>query len=356
MNLLTIILVIAAILTLLSLLLLFLVIGLRIGTDRKLRREEEFRKRAIPVLRSYLIGEAPVEVAAAVLAKNPHQALRLIMEESDADPAIDHERMIPLLREFPFVSQELRALRSRAWERRLHAAEHLGYLCDDITIPSLMNALRDDVLGVRFAAARSLARLGCRDAVEPIVISLDVPGEVSQRRVAEVVASIGGDIGEPILKILGDPQRNESSLAIASRVAGILRIRACIPLMQRLLNHHATDVRINCVRSLASLGDSSSIPQIAGLSDDPSWEVRSAVMAALGRLHASEDIPLLLEGLSDQEWWVRNHAAESLLSLGDKGIFALRDAAENHADGYGRDMSRQILQQHGHLTAMESPL
>jgi HEAT repeat protein len=74
-------------------------------------------------------------------------------------------------------------------------------------------------------------------------------------------------------------------------------------------------------------------------------------MQALGRLGAADQINLLLQGLSDQEWWVRYNAAQALHAIGEQGITALREAVDHHVDSYGRDMSRQILQQHGILTS-----
>jgi HEAT repeat protein len=76
----------------------------------------------------------------------------------------------------------------------------------------------------------------------------------------------------------------------------------------------------------------------------------------LGRLDAREQIPLLLQALSDQEWWVRHNAGEALMALGDQGIKSLEEASEHHVDSYGRDMSRQILQQHGHLKSTQESL
>jgi HEAT repeat protein len=79
-------------------------------------------------------------------------------------------------------------------------------------------------------------------------------------------------------------------------------------------------------------------------------------MQALGRLSAREQIALLVQGLSDQEWWVRHNAGEALIALGDQGIKSLEEASEHHVDAYGRDMSRQILQQHGHLELTQEKL
>jgi HEAT repeat protein len=79
-------------------------------------------------------------------------------------------------------------------------------------------------------------------------------------------------------------------------------------------------------------------------------------MNALGRLGATREIPLLLQGLSDSQWWVRHNAAEALHEIGEPGIKALKDSMEGHVDGYGRDVSREVLQQHGILEShTESP-
>lgn len=74
-------------------------------------------------------------------------------------------------------------------------------------------------------------------------------------------------------------------------------------------------------------------------------------MQALGELQAQDQIDLLLQGISDQEWWVRNNAGVALFALGDPGIRVLQNGVEHHVDGFGRDMCRQILQQHGLLEA-----
>lgn len=346
MNLLTIVLCAAGVLTFLSILLLAITIVIRILTDRRLLREADFRRRAKPLLLSFLAGKVTAEVTRAVFEKNPHAATQVLLEEADTLGETGRSRLLTLLAGLPVGQGMIDRLKGRSWEKRLRAAEYLGYLGDDSSLPPLMNALRDDVLAVRFAVATSLARLGCRDAVEPILQALDAPGEVSQRHVAEVIQILGAAASDPLIAILERPTANENSLGIAARVAGGLRLHRSVAPLRHLLGHATANVRLNAVRSLASIGEHSVSAEIAGLAEDPSWEVRSSVMQALGRLQARDRIPLLLHGLSDQEWWVRFNAAEALRSLGEPGISALRDASEHHADTYGRDMSRQILQQH----------
>ena len=359
MNIITIALWIAGSLTLMSLVLLITTILLRILTDRRIARDAEFHRLAKPVIRSFLAEETSPETAAAILRKDPRGGMLLLMEESRSLGEGGRERLLPLLALLSYGKVEATHLRSRNWEKRLRAVEALGYLGDDDSLPDLMNALGDNLLLVRFAAAESLCRLGCQNAVEPILRSLDVAGDVSQRRVAEIITTLGAHAAEPILSILQNPSSTENALGIAARVSGMLRIHRASEPLKRLLHHHSQNVRLNTVRSLASIlgsGDHEVITMISSLGEDSSWEVRCSVMNALGRLGATREIPLLLNGLSDPQWWVRHNAAEALYEIGEPGIKALKDAVEGHVDGYGRDVSREVLQQHGILESQtETP-
>jgi len=350
MNLLTIVTLTAEILTILSIVLLAVIIILRLLTEDRLRHEADFRRSTENLLLAFLAGEATEQATLSILQKDPSCALTILMERSDALPPGERSKLIPIFRELHYSHGELAALKGHRWESRLRAAERLGYLGDDTAIPPLMNALRDDAIAVRFAAAGSLARLGCHDAVEPILHALDLPGEVSQRRVTEVIAGMAqGAIG-PLVTVLESSSGTAGTLSIACRAAGILKERKALPPLLLLLHHENAEVRLNAVRALSSIGDPSVIKALTALAEDSSWEVRSMVIRALGRLRATEETPLLLEALSDPEWWVRQNAAQSLLELGDRGVGELRHAAEHHVDAYGRDISRQILQQHGLLT------
>jgi HEAT repeat protein len=346
MNLFTIVRYAAAILTFLSAALLILIIGVKLLTSNRLRKNSAFRARAQGVLKQFLSSEVSLERASDILSKNPKEALLLLMETCNSVAQEDRKKLLPLLTLLPFRKQQLSAINSRSCETRLHAAEALGYIGDDSVVPSLMIALRDEILAVRLAAATSLVRLDC-DVAMPILESLNIPGTLSQGRIAEVIASIGDRAVNPIIKILDHPSGNTTAICIATRASGILKAGPSLPFLANLLTHENREVRINCVRALASIGNHASAEPLAKITEDPSWEVRSAVMHAFGKLGADNHIPELLEGLSDPEWWVRYNSAKSLYQLGSNGIKALQNAAINHVDAYARDMSRQILQQHG---------
>jgi HEAT repeat protein len=76
-------------------------------------------------------------------------------------------------------------------------------------------------------------------------------------------------------------------------------------------------------------------------------------MQALGRLHSDRHLDLLVRALHDSSWWVRFSAAQALWQLGDVGRAALTSAMTGDTDRYARDMSRQILEEHGAITARE---
>jgi HEAT repeat protein len=354
MNLLDTVISISVVLTILSLLLLLIIVGVHLFADRHARREADFRKTAEPAVESYFADPARLEAAVAELKKDPKNALKLLVERSEALGPEERERLHPLFAAFPFVQQELAGLKSRRWDARLRSAEFLGYQGDKCAIPGLLEALKDETLAVRLAAAESLASLGGSDTVKPILIALDAPGEMPQRQVAEVLFEFGPRAAAPILTILNDPETTDSQLIIAVRVSGMLHEVRAVPRLVELLKHQVMEVRLNSVRALASIGDRSAILPIARLGEDPAWEVRNSVMHALGHMRAVDHVPLLVQGLADIAWWVRYSAAEALYQLGDDGMKALKNAAELHVDRYARDISRQILQEHGiHHTAGE---
>lgn len=343
-------------LTAASILLFSVIVFLRFRTDRSERSQREFEKTADALLVSYLAGETPLEAVLAPLRKNPRAAARLLARHWTELGPEGRSRLHPVYAAFPFLREELSSIVSHDWVTRLRATERLACLGDPGAVPALTKALGDEVLAVRFAAARSLCILGRSETVGQILSSLDLPGEMSRRRVAEVLSELGPLAEEPVLAILETPGLSETQLTVAVRTAGMLRSPRAISGLLALLGNESPEVRLNAVRALASIGDTSAVAPVSKLSEDSSWEVRNAVMQALGRLGALDWSHLLLKGLSDSSWWVRFSSAQGLYALGPQGVELLRDAATVHSDVFARDISRQVLQQHGILPISQEPL
>jgi HEAT repeat protein len=77
--------------------------------------------------------------------------------------------------------------------------------------------------------------------------------------------------------------------------------------------------------------------------------VRNTAVQAIGKLHGTAEIDRLSAALADSAWWVRFSAAQALFSLGEPGITILKTSARDAADRYAREMSTQVLAEHGAL-------
>jgi len=353
MHLLELVQISAATFTVLSLLLFTGIVIVRADYSRRISEQKEFSKSAMPHLCAYLEGKEGSEAVLGILGKKRGSALDLLMEQTERMDPDDRKKLGAFFAGLSYLPGFLRDLESRHWPIRLRAAERIGYLGEESSIPPLMSALDDDIIDVRLAAALSLARLGCGGAVIPIIRSLELNGEISQRRIAEILAVLGNEAADPLLGILQDRSLGRASLCIAIRTSTLLNLRKASPIIETLLDHTDEEVRINAVRALGSLGESSCFEKVSALGEDSSWQVRNAVMVALGRLNVTTAIPLLTNSLADPEWWVRYQAGIALLRFGTPGVDALIKASSDHVDAFARDMSRQILQQNGKLNITE---
>lgn len=338
--------------TVFSLALLAVIVAIRWKAERRARHAADFRHRLEPWLDRFVTGHEGEGELVPALQQDPDEALTLLMETSGRLEAPDRPKLQPLFAALPQRGDLRAQLQSRHWEKRLPAAERLGYLGDHGTVDALIAALKDEVLVVRFAAARSLVTLHSADAVEPILRAFDVPGEMNERRTAEILRAMGDDAVAPLLAVLQAPpgQYSDSVLNVATRVLGTLRAPQAVAPLTALLDHPEFRVRLNAVRSLGTIGDPTALPAVARLSTDPAWEVRNVAMQSIGKLHGTGEIDRLTPALGDQVWWVRFSAAQALFALGEPGIAGLKKAAHEATDRYARDMSVQVLGEHGLLT------
>jgi protein-S-isoprenylcysteine O-methyltransferase Ste14 len=153
----------------------------------------------------------------------------------------------------PAVDYFISMLENEQAEVRILAAEYLGKIPTERSVPALLTALDDPVAEVRVRALDALAACGSRDATEPM------------------------------LRLLDDPD---------------------------------VWVRITAVRTLAQLGAEEIIERAEGGLSDPDGRVRHATVESLGILGSEKALPLLTERLNDESLWVRRAAVVALLMIG----------------------------------------
>jgi HEAT repeat protein len=349
---------VALVLTAVSALVLAVIVGVRLAAQAKANRAAAFRRETEPLVTAYLAGREKADRVVFALQRDPVHGLATLMEISDRLEPHERAPLGALFASLPLRAKEAAALQHRNWQRRLQAAERLGYLGDGVSVPALLDALQDPVLAVRFAAARSLASHGESRAIPQIVLTFDLPGEMNQRRVADTLHDFGPSAVQPLLQVLANAHGtySDNAIDVAARVLGMLRAPEAVEPLTELLDRSDFRVRLHAVRALGQIGDHGTGDTIARLAKDPAWEVRNVVMQSLGKLHAARHIALLTSGLRDTSWWVRFSAARALWELGDPGRQALTAAMTGDADRFARDTCRQILEEHGAIAAREAKI
>lgn len=318
------------------------------------RREDAIRRRRERARATLLDclgrgGDAAQHAAAELHAEDPGLVEGVLLPMIDEADAGTRTALQAVCRALGLVDRELAALRDRAWGPRLQAATRLGFMGATEAVEPLTAALQDEMLDVRLGAAQALARLRAAEAVDPIVRYLSLPAHWPLQRVAEIVGSMGDAAIPPLEALLGETDLPVAARAAAVRALGLLRAHGAASLIMEQLGHANAEVRIQSAKALGDLGARDAIAPLRLAMDDAVWEVRAAAAASLGRLQDEAAVPRLAEGLGDVAWWVRFNAAQGLWRLGAAGREALR-AALGAEDDFAREISRQVLEEHGLLS------
>ena len=243
------------------------------------------------------------------------------------------------------ADNELTHILSKNWHERQRAATYLPYVArSDLITQPLTRALEDEMLDVRLAAARSLAKLRITAAIVPILEHLAMPASWPVQRIIEIIDEMGSAASAPLLRYLSQPDALDAAKIAAISVLGMQRSSEATPQLLQLLVDADKDIRVQSAKALGTIGEREALEPLLRLMHDRDWEVRAASALALGLLKERAALPFLCEGLCDREWWVRYNSAVSLAGLGSEGIAALKNTLI-HKDKFARDVSRLILQE-----------
>jgi HEAT repeat protein len=333
----------------------FVVLG-RLALDWRSARRRQLRSRMSAALAAWLGADLDPERALAALSADRAVALEALARTANALRPDERARLTPLFRHFGFVAQETAALRHRNWSRRLTAAGHLGVMGDPGVVPALVHALGDEMLDVRVAAARALAQLPAPQTVALILQSLALPGELPLKLTADVLAEFGDSAVEPLLTFLRGQHAAADwpALAVVITVLGLSRATVAVPLLIATLGHAEPELRVNAARALGLIASPQALAALGERMLDPVWQVRGAAAQALGLIGDDRAVASLTVALTDSAWWVRFNAAEALFRLGDPGRERLLETLTAHEDRFARDISRQVLEEHGALAQPEA--
>jgi MFS family permease len=194
----------------------------------------------------------------------------------------------------------LRAFESMIRYHRAHderaavfMTERLGQAQSHLPVDELLDALRDPRFNVRYEAIISIARM-----------------RPDPRLTDELIATMQGK--SPALSV------------IAAWALGRMADARALPPLRDGLNSTYRSIQSHCARSLATLGDRESIPELlTRVQDEPDYGLRIAYASALGKLKAAEATPSLLPLLqeADDESIRMELALAVARTVGDEHVF-----------------------------------
>ncbi|WP_054955547.1 HEAT repeat domain-containing protein [Paenibacillus dakarensis] len=243
------------------------------------------------------------------------------------------KKLIELCKEAGFVEDEIRALSSMRYGRRIEAAYRLGGMRAEEAVPALETLLDRTKYGPQtIIIARAISKSAARpDQIRAMLSKLLSYKKPIHHMAANILLETRLDSASLVRKLLDDPNPDLVKVALVAMWGQA--VPAVVPALDRLVGSEEKDVRAEAVKLYLSSNPVLKDETIKQLMNDAEWEVRAAAAKALGQLHAAGSIPLLEAALQDENWHVRNISAESLSLLGEQGFEVLCQAALNGTGG-----------------------
>ena len=249
-----------------------------------------------------------------------------LLRQSEQLKGIDKDHMTDVFQRLGLVDQEIDALASNKWWRRLEAAVNLGNMRSQEAVRPLTAAVQDSNEDVRLAAVRSLGQLGTAQGLRVLLDALEDESQWTPAKILEILVSIGPEVAPEIVPRLADG-RNPTSRKLYVELCGHLRLLDGVTPLQALADDPDPEVRAAVARALGMIGHDSATETLKGLLTDQEDLVRAEAARALGGLGSVETAEHLQRALDDPDWQVRRNAAVSLCRLGPAGRELLHAAS-----------------------------
>ncbi|HET9315367.1 MAG TPA: HEAT repeat domain-containing protein, partial [Vicinamibacteria bacterium] len=190
------------------------------------------------------------------------------------------EKSLALLKAPPGPRETATMLGDKSPRVRADAAQKLGDARDPEVTSKLIGTLQDDENEVRQAAIRSLSRHRDPRSVRRIVAALESSSFQTRQGAAAALGLMGdASVAPAVLKRLKDP----SGAVRAEAVRALGRLgKADDPEVIETTQDRDPTVRLALVETLTPLKSAAAVEALRKLSRDPTPEVRSAAILALG--------------------------------------------------------------------------
>lgn len=189
---------------------------------------------------------------------------------------------------------------------RVRVAQALGSIGDPSVVDHLINILKDPEWWVRVRTVEALEYLGDK-AVPALLIALEDDDPEVQRRSAMALERIG--YIDKVLEEYGKEKFRPDLRKILFRAAKA----GIIESIRNKMSSADLPLKKNIVRILgeAEVKESTDL-LLDALREAADWTLRARIIQSLGKIRAKKAVPDLVECLRDIEYWVRKSAVEAL--------------------------------------------
>ncbi len=290
------------------------------------------------------VSNVRLEAALALLESQDARTIPVLLESVVADKEYRRLDWEQLRRIGPAaVPVMLEVLRHKDADVRRLAAIGLGEFKDSSALPALTEALEDEDTWVRAAAVRALGEYGLAAPVRQIVELLRDEKTV-RWDAAKVLGRIGGtEAVGGLIQVLNDPDWDVRNAVI--RALGQARDTVAIPpLVELLKNEPNFNYRHNAVEALGAIGGPAAVAGLAEvIQDDENRDVRYSAFDGLATIGGAEAVAVLLNVLRNPESEDRDRAAIALGKLKDHAAIPDLLRALRDSDEWLRKLAVEAL-------------
>ena len=298
-------------------------------------------RQAIPALtravrdRSWLVQIAAIQVLGSIHSNISQAIPILITQLKNRNPTVRREAAHTLGKVGPKAIQALqKALKSRRMYMRAGAVRSLGFMGTKArpALPALNKALKDRRTHVRKEAIKAIAKVAPQEALVQLLKKAQkgrLPVRAEAVRALQYADSHIGKVFPILLKALVNRRESIRSAAVDA-LSGLQK--PAIPKLLSALRHQSWQVRIAVLKALGRMQlSATSIQQVGKSLRDRDEDVRTEALKTLSqqRNKGLSSLPLFIQALGDESWGVRETARKAITRLGTKASPNLRKALEH---------------------------
>lgn len=313
----------------------FVVIILRIRSNKRAKRFGAIEARWEPVIIGIISGSD--EPVPPVPDQEVHHVLEIAGRFARRLRGEDRDRVQQFTG--PLVRVLLPDLADRSAEKRAAIVELLSVLALDEYGTQIVVALDDPSSRVSLVAARALSQPEHPQYVTAVLNRLHRYSAWAPALMSSMLAHAGAGALDGLRGYLEDETRPTAARAVVAGALRLLRDPQAAGIAARMLVSDDPELVVACLRLIDAVGSEQQADAVRSVIDHPAFFVRSEAVTALGHIGATSDVGAIERTIHHDSPWVAIRAARALWALGQHRL--LEDLSVG--EGLAADAAREVL-------------